>query len=149
MLSALDIKYHGIPRGQNGPLLSRLESWGKLQGLVMGQFAEGSQHLHLLLKQLAEAKVLYHARAKGLPPLESEVSATLSHFRRVLSTVGVRAQATCLISRMGHLSGTAREAAGRRNLAVRIEGALRDEARAFFQAHVRGRGPTKTGDIIL
>ena len=147
-LGALDIKYHGVPKGQLGPLAQRLETWGELQGLVVGQFGEGSQDLHKLIRNLAEAKVLYMARASGDPPLDSDVSLTLSHYRRVVSTVAVRAQATCLLTRIGHLSGAARDAAQRRNLAVRRETALRAESRAFYQAHVRGRGFHRLGDII-
>ena len=71
--------------------------------MVLGCFGEGSQQLHGLLKQLAEAKVLAKARANGTPPLDSDVGITLSHFRRILSTTAVRAQATCLLNRMGHL----------------------------------------------
>ena len=147
-LAALDIKYHRVPRGQTGPLVQRLESWGELQGLVVGQFGEGSQHLHRLLLHLAEAKVLYKARASGEPARDSEVGLTLAHFRRIISTVAVRAQATCLLSRMGHLDRGALEAAERRSLAVRKEGGHRAEARAFFQAHVRGRGFRRFGDIV-
>ena len=147
-LAALDIKYHGVDRGEIGPLVNRLNSWGELQGLVVGQFGEGSQHLHQLLKRLAEAKVLNGARANGQIPSDSDVGVTLSHYRRVLSTVAVRAQASCLLARLGHLGGGARDAANRRNLAVRREAALREEARSFFQAHVRGRGFHRYGDII-
>ena len=49
-LAALDSKYHGVSNGQVGPLVQRLETWGELQGLVVGKFGEGSQHLHKLLK---------------------------------------------------------------------------------------------------
>ena len=73
---------------------------------------------------------------------------TLAHFRRILSTTAVRAQATCLLNRMGHLGSLARKAAQRRNLAVRREAALREEARAYIQCHVRGRGAYRLGDII-
>ena len=69
-LQALDIKYHGVPKGQDGPLVRRLETWGELQGLVVGCFGEGSQHLHHLLRLFAEAKVARNARATGLPPLD-------------------------------------------------------------------------------
>ena len=147
-LTALDIRHHRVPRGEIGPLVQRLESWGEVQGLVVGCFGEGSQQLHGLLKQLAEAKVLAKARADGTLPLDSDVGITLAHFRRIISTTAVRAQATCLINRMGHLGGLAREAAQRRNLAVRREAALREEARAYIQCHVRGRGAYRLGDII-
>ena len=106
---------------------------------MVGQYRKGSQDLHCLLKQLAEAKVLQKARATGEPPCDHDVGLVLSHFRRLISTTAVRAQATCLLTRIGHLSGAAREAAQRRTLAVRREATLRDESRAFFQTHVRGR----------
>ena len=84
----------------------------------------------------------------GELPQDHEVSITLSHYRRVLSTTVVRAQASCLLSRMGHLGPAARQAASRRNMAVRKEAALREETRAYFQAHVRGRRGRRLGDII-
>ena len=115
---------------------------------MVGQFGEGSQQLHGLIKQLAKAEVLYEARAEGVPAWDSDVDITLSYYRRVLSTVAVRAQATCLLTRMGHLGAGASDAAARRNLAVRRDAALRVESRAFFQAHVRGRGMSRSGDII-
>ena len=147
-LEALDIKYLRVPRGQTGPLVQRLESWGELQGLVVGQFGEGSQHLHELLGQLAEAKVAKQARATGVHPGESDVGMMLSHYRRILSIVAVRAQATCLLTRLGHLDRGAREAAQRRSLAVRRKAALRGEARAYFQAYICGRGVHRHGDIL-
>ena len=43
---------------------------------------------------------------------------------------------------MGHLDGGAREAAARRQVAVRQEQLARDETSAYFAAYVRGRhGP--------
>ena len=114
----------------------------------MGQFGEGSQHLHVLLKDLAQAKVDSMARATGVLPSDQQVSLTLAHYRRVVSTVAVNCQATCLLSRVGHLGPAAREAAQRRGLSVRREAALREEARAYFQAHIRGRGRHRSGDII-
>ena len=148
-LAAIDMKYNGTQHGQVGPLGQRLESWGELQCLVVGQFGEGSQHLHQLLYQLAEAKVTYHARSRGQPPSDADVGLTLSQFRRIISTVSVRAQASCLLTRMGHLDQGAREAASRRSLAVRQETNLRREMRAFHQAHNRGRGfRGRMGDII-
>ena len=66
----------------------------------------------------------------------------------MISTTAVRAQATCLLTKLGHLDRGAREAAQRRTPAVQKEVALRNEARAFYQAQVRGRGFRRLGDII-
>ena len=47
---------------------------------------------------------------------------------------------------MGHLDGEAREAAARRQVAVRQEQLARDETSAYFAAYVRGRhGPMHEG----
>ena len=62
--------------------------------------------------------------------------------------MAVKSQATCLLSRLGHLGSSVREAAERRNLSLRREATLRQEARAFYQAHIRGRGGERWGDII-
>ena len=53
-LAKLDMKYHGTPLGQVGPLERRLQSYGRLQCLVMGTFQEGSKDLHALLETLAD-----------------------------------------------------------------------------------------------
>ena len=76
------------------------------------------------------------------------LESTLSHYRRLISTAAVRAQTTCLLARLGHLGSAAREAADRRNVGIRWESALREEARAYFQAHVSGRGLHRSEEII-
>ena len=115
---------------------------------MVGAFGEGSQQLHGLLRNLAETKVQQKARASGEPPLDSEVGTTLAHFRRILSTTIVRAQAICLLTRIGHLGGRAREAAERRNLDVRREASLRQESRAYFQCRIRGRNSQRLSTIL-
>ena len=58
----------------------------------------------------------------------------------------MRSQESCLLARMGHLDGEAREAAARRQVAVRQEQLARDETSAYFAAYVRGRhGPMHEG----
>ena len=56
-LAALDSKYHGTQPGQVGPLVRRLEGYGKLLCLVMGTFQEGSKDLHFLLAWLVDSKL--------------------------------------------------------------------------------------------
>ena len=45
-LAALDIRFHGIPKGQVRPLVHRHECCGALYWFVVGFFGEGSQDLH-------------------------------------------------------------------------------------------------------
>ena len=56
-------------------------------------------------------------RSTGRPELEGQLSVIVSQYRRLLSTCIVRAQAQCLISRIGVISPQAREAAQRREVA--------------------------------
>ena len=57
-----------------------------------------------------------------------------------MSCAFVRANESCLLARLGHMDAGAREAADRRSTTVREERLDREEAAAFHQAYVRGRG---------
>ena len=50
---------------------------------------------------------------------------------------------------MGHLDGGAREAAARRQVAVRQEQLARDETSAYFAAYVRGRHGPMRGQLPI
>ena len=84
--------------------------------------------------------MLYLSRESGRPISDNWVGQVLGAHRRSLSAAFVRAQMACLTSRMGHLGVGAREAAGRRQVAMEQEVRLRREEEAHFAAHVRGRG---------
>ena len=64
-LAALDERYHGTLQGQVGPLVRRLDSYGQLQGLVVGAFQEASKDVHSLLDVLADTKVKAMGLARG------------------------------------------------------------------------------------
>ena len=61
-LASLDQKYYETQQGEVGPLVRRLDSYGQLQGLVIGAFQEGSKDIHALLDVLADSQL----RAMGL-----------------------------------------------------------------------------------
>ena len=48
-----DRKFNNTPEDAIGPVEARLSSFGIIQGLVVGAFAEGSSHLHHLIDQYA------------------------------------------------------------------------------------------------
>ena len=102
-LAKLDQRHHGSAPGQVGPLQRRLESFGVLQCLVIGCAGEGSQDLHSLIQSLADSRARYQSRATGHQVSEAEQGMILSQYRRILSCTFVRAQAQCLLSRMGHM----------------------------------------------
>ena len=64
----------------------------------------------------------------------------LAQYRRVLSCVFVRAQANCLVARMGHLGEAAKESAARRHITMADDERRKKEQEAYFAAHIRGRG---------
>ena len=148
-LTKLDSKYHGTTAGQVGPLVRRLESYGKLICLVMGTFQEGSKDLHFLLDQLADSKIRAMGLARGREGTEFERSVILTNIRRELSTAGAKAQSACLIGRVARMGEGHRQAAKRRAWVLREE-EIRDEAsRAHWQANIRGRGIIRGGGNFI
>ena len=64
-LQRLDTLYHNTAAHQTGPLVRRLQSFGKLEGLVVGPWGEGSKDLHSLVKTIADVEVAAKARNLG------------------------------------------------------------------------------------
>ena len=87
--------------GQTGPLVTRLESYGRLEGLWVGAWGEASRDLHSLVKVMAESRVAAHSRARGLAGEEGELGCVTGQIRRVF----VRSQALCLVARLGLVRG--------------------------------------------
>ena len=128
----------------------RLESFGKLQCLVMGTFQEGSPDLHALLETLADSKLRAKGLARGREGTERERSIILSEFRRELSVTCAKANSACLIGRVARV-GEGHWLAARRRVWVRQEEEKREEARrAHWHANVIGRGVFRgRGQFVL
>ena len=137
------------PAGQTGPLVRRLESYGNLEGLVVGPWGDCSKDLHSLVKVLGENKVTVKARATGREASENELGIIISQIRKYLSTAFIRAQSLCLINRLAHLGEGAKAAAGRRSLTKSLEVGRRREREAHFQAHIRGMGFSRVGKVFV
>ena len=67
-----------------------------------------------------------------------ERSSILASIRRRLSVVGVRAQANCLLARLGHLNEGAELAAQRRAKVRGVGEAEKREIQANYEAYIRG-----------
>ena len=148
-LEKYDRKYHGTAPGQRGPLVQRLDGYGKLWGLVVGPWGEGSKDLHTLISVIGKNMVDSRGRDRGWEGGEGELGQVMGQLRRKLSCTFVRAQALCLLSRLGQLGPGARAAAERRADALRAETARRREAQAHWQAHIRGRGLGRVGMLFV
>ena len=142
----VDRAHHGTLPGQVGPLQARLEQLAggrgleDLLGLCVGAFGDCSTDMARLIKALAESRALFLSREAGRPLSDRETGHILGQYRRVLSVTFVRSQAACLVARMGHLGEGARECAARRRVAMGEGERMRQEAAAFYTAHIRGRG---------
>jgi hypothetical protein len=87
-LASLDTRFHGTGAREVGPLQRRLEEVvgeAGLQCLVVGRWAEGSQHLHSLVQGLAEGRALHQARTTGVPTTPGDQATIIGRYRRILS----------------------------------------------------------------
>ena len=148
-LAPLDARFHGTQDGQSGPLVRRLESFGRVKGLVVGPWGDCSKDMHSLIKVLGETKVAARARARGRQSSDNELGVVIAQIRKYLSTAFVRAQGLCLINRLCFLGEGAKAAAGRRDLARRLEVSRKRDMMAHYQAHIRGQGLSKAGQIFV
>ena len=148
-LKPLDTRFHGTLPGQSGPLVRRLESFGRVKGLVVGPWGECSKDMHSLIKVMGETKVAAQARDRGRPASDNELGVVMAQIRKYLSTAFVRAQGLCLINRLCFLGEGARAAAGRRDLAKRLEVSRKRDLMAHYQAHIRGQGLARVGQIFV
>ena len=144
-LQRLDQQYRGTAPGETGPLVARLQSFGDLLCFVAGAWGDCSADLHSLVQKCAESQVEHLCRSTGRPEMEGQLSVIVSQYRRLLSSCMVRAQAQCLLSRVGVISPQAREAGRRREVAGRVERELREEQRAQWMATLRGPGWARKG----
>ena len=78
---------------------------------------------------------------------EHERGSVLAGIRRRLSVVSVRAQAQCLLARMGHLGTGAAQAAEHRSRVKGVAEAERRERIAYHEAYVRGKCAHITGNL--
>ena len=88
---------------------------------MVGPWGEVSKDMHSLVKVLAESKLAAKARARGRDISDRELGLITIHIRKYLATAFVRAQSLCLLNRLCYLGEGATAAAGRRDLARRLE----------------------------
>ena len=103
--------------------MARLQSFGELQCSVVGQWGEGSKDLQHFIQVFAESRVAHLTRAIGHQ--EHLLGLIVGQYRRLLSVTAVRAQAMCLLARVGLNTPAAKEAAASRMMAMRMEEEMR------------------------
>ena len=116
-------------------------------GLVVGQYGEGSQGLHELISLAADSRAKFVAQQRGSPLSDYERSCILGGYRRRLSVTAIRAQAKCLLARLGHIGPGADTAAQRRAQVRGAEQAQKKEMQAFYEAYIRGKNNRVIGNL--
>ena len=71
-----------------------------------------------------------YKKSTGRQESEHLLGTIVGQYRRLISTCAVRAQAMCILARVGIITPAAREAARRRQVAMRLEGQMREERKA-------------------
>ena len=64
-LAKYDTRFHGTTGRETGSLVTLLESFDKLEGLVVGPWGNGSKNLNNLVCTLVECRVATRERARG------------------------------------------------------------------------------------
>ena len=88
------------------------------------------------------------SRVEGRHISESKHGPFLHQMRRRLSVAIIRAQSSCLLSRLGHFSPGAKHAAKGHAISKQREEFLAQDHQAHFLAHVRGRRIHEEGGAL-
>ena len=91
-LAKYDRQFHGVREGEVGPLVRRLQSYGKLEGLVVGPWGNGSRDLHDLVRTLAEeegARAAAGRRQQALLEEERRRRDRVAHYQAHIRGRGV------------------------------------------------------------
>ena len=148
-LSKNDTRFRGTRSGENGPLVTRLQSFGKLWGLCVGPWGDSSKDMHHLIKVLGEQRVQRMERAEGLVRGSEYLGVETGQIRRTLSCSFVRANALCLLSCLRQVGPHARTATERRCANKMGQEVRKAEAVAHWHAHVRGRGLSRVEMLFV
>ena len=91
-LAKYDRQFHVVREGEVGPLVRRLQSYGKLEGLVVGPWGNGSRDLHDLVRTLAEeegARAAAGRRQQALLEEERRRRDRVAHYQAHIRGRGV------------------------------------------------------------
>ena len=141
------------PVRQQGPVETKLNTFGRVNGWVFGAWGEASEDVHSLVQRLAKARV---ERLDTLPTVRRRqvsraalLAALVGDVRRQLSLQAVRQQARLLIDRIATVGNGTGAAAQRRDWAVELEAAASRRRRAQEVSRRQGRNIVRHGFGLL
>ena len=133
---------------------AKLQSFPPLRRWVFGAWGEASEDVHILVHDLATSRAKHQRQLEGRwrwsrRSEEGEIAILTGQVRRVLSTVGVRSQARCLLDRLQGLGPGATAAVKRRQWALQEEMRLGRERRAHLLSFGQGHHALRGGQFHL
>ena len=141
------------PVRQIGPVESRLQTYGRVNGWVFGAWGEASLEVHGLVQRLAKARLEIMDQQPGprgpARGREAQLASLVSWVRRQLSFLAVQQQQRLLLGRLQLLGDGAREADRRRDWAVRMEAVAVRERQAQAVCLQQGRSICRSGFGLL
>ena len=139
----------GTAEGEIGPVQQRLAQFPPILGLVFGAFGEGSEDIHQLINVLSKQRVMVRGLREGRMGSGQELAEVTGQFRRLLSTAMVRANAGCLLARMGQVGDGVDLAGKRRRWAASQEEKMRGEREACWLSVTSGRSLVRRGQFFM
>ena len=135
----LDQRFNATAAGEVGPVEGRLAAFGPVRGIVIGHFAEGSDHLEALLTGAAHCGALRHwAGMRAREPADAH--GTMAWLlRRRWGMTAWRSIARLLLDRLEYVGQGSMLAHARRAAASEAADAARRSAHWFFRRPVAAR----------
>ena len=137
------------PVRQIGPVESKLNSFGRVQGWVFGPWGEASEDVHALVQRIAKSRLELQDTMPGrrgrLRSRAAQMSMLVADVRRQLSLASVKGQARLLLDRLSQVGEGVTDAARRRNWAVELEAAGARRRRAQEVSRRQGRNILRHG----
>jgi hypothetical protein len=115
-----------------GPVSRRLREFGPVIPLVFGGFAEASEGVHDLVDLLSKFRLKKEGNKSGREGSKRRLGVIVGQIRRRLSLATVKANTTCMLSRLG-LTGDRASEAGKKRKWQRREEALMSQERQAMQ----------------
>ena len=146
-----DQQYGGVEVGRRGPVESKLLSFGRVQGIVFGNYGEVSEATHKLLDIIATSRVRVAlpqsaaARRGDSRSEEGEKAVAVSYIRKRVSVAAVKGQCISLLGRLEVLGPGTAAAAGRRRWAQVQEQRWRKDRQAMLLSERQGRSILRRG----
>ena len=143
----VDKSMNGFIEGVKGPVEKRLNEFGEVIGLCFGAWGEANEDVHTLIDTLANARLQFQGMQRGRPGSKQELGVIVGQIRRRISVTVMRAQTSCLLSRLHQVGPGNKTLAKRREWAMLEDDRMRQERKAQWIRKFEGIRTLQKGQI--